>query len=129
MDSTADSMRAKLSVGFAALWFLIVFVLCSFPGNQIPNFQFLNQISFDKMIHLGMFAIQMILILRSLYIYQIQLQKHILYIAELLICWGIVLEYMQTTFFINRFGEWIDVIANSTGVLLGAWAGKKLYPI
>jgi len=119
--------KAKFSIIYALLWFVFVFVLCSFPGNQIPNFEFLNHISFDKVIHLGMFAVQMILIQRAFYFNQFSISNYIIPIAELLIFWGMTLEYMQTSFFINRFGEWIDSVANSFGVIAGSYISIKLY--
>ncbi len=127
MSKTMQYTKAKLSIVYVSLWFVFVFALCSFPGNQIPNFEFLNQISFDKIIHLGMFAVQMVLVQRALYLNNFSINIYIIPIAELLIVWGITLEYMQTVFFINRFGEWVDAIANSLGVIIGGFIAHKLY--
>ncbi len=76
-----------------------------------------------------MFAVQMGLIQRTFYLNNIPVKTYIIPIAELLIIWGITLEYMQTTFFINRFGEWVDVVANSLGVITGSYIANKIYTI
>lgn len=108
-------------------WFVFVFVLCAYPGNYIPEVAFLNKLSFDKIIHLIIFFGLNHLSIRSLF-YNNQFSiVFSLLISELVILYGITLEYMQTVFFINRFGEWIDVLANTTGTILAAYFSIKIY--
>src|ERR1700739_3983396 len=40
---------------WALLWALIIFVLCVIPGKDIPHVTFLELLSFDKLVHAGIF--------------------------------------------------------------------------
>lgn len=42
--------------------------------------------------------------------------RRFLVMALVIVCWGGAIELIQPS--INRYGEWADFIANSTGVLL-----------
>jgi len=107
----------------AILWAFFVLGLCSFPGNKIPNFDLLNKISFDKIVHLFMFGIQSALLV---YAFQEAPQKPTVILIILDVAFfGVLLECMQTNFFINRFGEWVDILANSLGAALGAMVYLK----
>jgi len=48
--------------------------------------------------------------------------KHWLLIGFAFIVWSGAIELVQP--FVNRYGEWLDLLANSGGVLLGAVIGK-----
>jgi VanZ family protein len=102
----------------ALIWAGVIVLLCGFPGNRIPNFDLLNRISFDKLVHTAMFSILTFLLLlaeRS----QFNSFKLNAFILEAAVMFGVLMETMQTAIFINRFGEWVDMVANTIGAILG----------
>ena len=50
--------------------------------------------------------------------------KHWLLYGLLFILYGGVIELIQP--FVNRYAEWLDLAANTTGILLGAAIGRPL---
>lgn len=47
-----------------------------------------------------------------------------LYIALGFVAWSGVIELIQP--FVNRYAEWLDLLANSAGVVVGALAGNTV---
>jgi VanZ family protein len=102
-------------------------VLCGFPGNQIPNFEFLNQISFDKIIHMFIFAVQSYLLFHA-FTFEFAKSNYGMLILDIAL-FGLLIEFLQSYVFVNRYGEWVDVLANTLGAALGALSFFKLKPI
>ena len=53
--------------------------------------------------------------------------KHWLWIALFFACWSGAIELIQP--YVNRYGEWLDMLANSIGLFCGfvlAWLTNKL---
>jgi len=53
--------------------------------------------------------------------------KHWIWIGLLFACWSGAIELIQPS--VNRYGEWLDMLANSIGLLCGfvlAWLTSKL---
>ncbi len=102
----------------AIAWALFILVICGFSGDKIPNIKLLNQFSADKLIHGFMFFVLVYLLCKAEKNrpdFLMQLRFYFLLDACM---FGLLMEYCQTHFFVNRFGEWIDVLANSLGALL-----------
>lgn len=97
------------------IWTLIIFGLCSMPGKAIPKISWLELLSFDKLVHAGIFFIEQVLFMRVLQPYKWGKW------AALLFClgYGAALELMQSYVFSERGGDVFDFIANATGALLG----------
>lgn len=110
----------------AFIWTLIIFALCSMPGKSIPHISWLELLSFDKFVHASIFFILQVFYLRG---FSLQtkygfLKKHTKVVVTFIcILYGGALEIMQTAFFSERSGDWLDFIANSTGCI----AGLSLY--
>ena len=115
----------KFSYYLAILWTSIIFILCCTPGQYIPSTHWLELLSFDKFVHLGIFFVLIILWFLALYQAN-KLTTSITFITVMLgITYGGVLEIMQATVFSNRSGDWFDFIANATGCILGWWLFSK----
>ncbi|MBC7864401.1 MAG: VanZ family protein [Bacteroidia bacterium] len=113
----------------AIIWALIIFVLCSMPGKSIPNFDWMQLFSFDKLIHAGIFFVLQLLAMRGFFLQNTfpPLQAHFKIIPLFIcICYGGELEILQSTVFTDRAGELLDFIANSVGALLAALLFEKL---
>jgi VanZ family protein len=109
---------------WALLWALLIFILCSLPGHDIPHISFLELLEFDKFIHAGIFFVLMLFMTRGLLLQERfpVLQKDPR-LFSLLICiaYGGALELMQGAFFVERTADIYDFIANSFGALLALW--------
>lgn len=115
----------KYSLSFAILWTILIFVLCSTPGQYIPTTNWLELLSFDKFVHASIFFVLTCLWL--IYFFN----SNRLYISSMIIIilfcvsYGGLLEIMQAKVFSHRSGDWFDFIANSFGCLMGLWFFSK----
>jgi VanZ family protein len=112
---------------WAMLWALVILILCGMPGKDIPHISFLELLSFDKLVHAGIFCVLLLLMVRGFRMQDrfILLQEKAMMIA-LLICiaYGGALEIMQGIVFEQRSPDIYDFIANTAGALLGSWQYK-----
>lgn len=126
-----SNMRAvtRLLYNFSSLWFLIwaltIFILCSIPGEYIPSNNWLELLSFDKLVHASIFFT--LCALGMLSIHQNNWSSNwLLPLIGLAILYGASLEYMQGHYFRHRSADWHDIIANSTGCLLAYFFRKRI---
>jgi hypothetical protein len=54
-------------------------------------------------------------------------QKTLIKIIVVLSLYGFTVEILQETLTLDRHFELLDELANATGSVIGAWAGKKLF--
>ncbi|RUT78856.1 VanZ family protein [Ancylomarina longa] len=112
------------------LWALLIFILCSVPGDDLPKSSLFNLPYFDKMVHFGMFFVMGIFLLAELS-YQTNLSKFkMIGIALFLIAaYGALIEYLQQNYFIHRSGDYWDLSADILGgivaVILYPWLKKQ----
>ncbi len=114
----------RIFVWANVIWFLIIFVLCALPGEDIPDPR-LNIPHLDKVVHFGMFFIFSLLLICPLerrtslglgMIYGIAIGVATVY--------GGSLEVLQH-FFFERSGDILDFVAD----VLGGAAGCLCYPL
>lgn len=100
-----------------------IFFLCAFPGDQFPDFQSLNKWSADKVFHgLMFFSLTHLWIIERKKAHS---KKYFKLGLIFFVLYGCLLEIGQTYFFIHRYGEWVDVIANSAGIFARAALGEN----
>ncbi len=107
---------------WALLWALVILILCGIPGRDIPHISFLEELSFDKFVHAGIFFVQFLLtargfLLQTNFIKLKQSAKLISFIIGSV--YGGLLEIMQATVIEGRCGDVYDFIADSLGAALG----------
>lgn len=113
------------------IWLLVILIACATPGEQLPPSPFLD---FDKLIHLGIFAILQLLLLRGLLLQQnfpLLKKNYLLFATFLSVDYGVLMEVLQGFVFRNRSFDWFDIIANVAGVVLAtvmwtAFLGKRI---
>jgi len=71
----------------------------------------------DKLHHLISYALLMLPV-------AIRKPSYYLVIGCLLLCWGGAIELIQP--FVNRYGEWMDFLANGAGLCIGLLLGLLL---
>ncbi|MDE5419934.1 VanZ family protein [Labilibaculum sp. DW002] len=112
------------------LWAIIIFILCSIPGDDLPKTSMVSIPHFDKLVHFGMFFIMGIFLIAEIR-YQTKFKKPIrVGIAlGLIAIYGGFIEYLQQNFFTNRSGDFLDLLADVIGgllaILLYPWIKKQ----
>ena len=109
----------------ALTWASIIFVLCATPGQYIPSNHWLELLSFDKLVHAGMFFVLTALLFLVAIKYN-QTNKLFFIYTIVSISYGALLELMQAYCFNNRSADWKDIIANSFGCLVALLFLKKM---
>ncbi len=107
------------------IWALVIFVLCATPGKYIPAASWLDLLSFDKLVHAGLFFI----LCSLLFIGGVRHHKKTFYFVIVFftcIAYGGLLEIMQARCFSQRSGDWLDFIANSFGCLVSWLMLRKM---
>lgn len=108
----------NISLLKTSLWVIIIFILCSIPGNKIPSNPLVNIPHFDKIVHFGIFFILGIFVMSSLNIPKRTNKMRISLICMLIVfLYGGLIEVLQAYFFVNRSGDFYDLIADILGGL------------
>lgn len=108
------SLIVKRPLLFSTAWALFIFVLCATPGQYIPTANWLELLSFDKLVHAAIFFVLSAgLVLVALDRNLNSLYKSLL--VALAIVYGASLEWMQANWFSHRSADVLDIAANSTG--------------
>lgn len=106
----------------AILWGIVILVLCAFPGGNLPRVSFNFIIPLDKLVHtilFGVFCFLLILGNAKQYTFTVLRNYPILISVVISIFYGILIELLQEYVFTERSFEWMDVIADSSGSLIG----------
>lgn len=109
----------------AILWIILILVLCTLPGNDIPSNSFLDKIHFDKFVHFGLFG--GIVLFLSLGIYQQKkyISNSTLWLLVLIAAgYGLAIEFIQKYWAINRSFDMYDLVADTLGAIAGIWVFK-----
>ncbi len=115
----------KYSIPLAIAWGLLIFILCATPGQYIPSANWLELLSFDKVVHASLFfGLSSLCFIVSIKYNQGKTVILIYFLISVL--YGGLLEIMQANFFSNRAGDWLDFIANSFGCVVALLLFKKL---
>jgi VanZ family protein len=107
-------------------WAAIIFFAYSIPGDDLAYTDPWDILKFDKIVHFSLFAV-LVLVLIVAFKKQRQIRfVHFYsraYAVVIAILYGIALEAVQGIFFIGRYSDWLDVIAN----IIGAFGGLLLF--
>jgi len=110
------------------LWALVILVLCSIPGKDLPAASWFELISLDKWVHAAMFAIQYLLLIRA---FAAEFISNIIYslknwLAVLIaVVYGALTEFYQHAFLTDRVADIYDFVANTVGVFIGVLIYKR----
>ncbi len=121
--TTQPRTRLWLAVG----WFLLTTLLLAMPGNALPKTNLVNIPNFDKIVHVGLFAVLSFLAVNAL---TQPTYFKISVVALMAIIYGTIMEYVQLHLVAYRSFEGIDIIADAIGAIAGVllWLqfGKKI---
>lgn len=110
-------MTPRLRISAAVLYFIFISVMFCLPGSVLPQETWLSKIYFDKWVHIGFFAVLLLLWLWSL----MPDKKGVLWLLAAAILYGITVEFVQDRFIPNRSFDLTDWAADITGSFIGIW--------
>ncbi len=103
----------KLSLLFAIIWTIIIFIGCSLPGRDLPSVHLFDQ--FDKVVHFSFFLLFFIFWYFSPTIF---FKKSLAWIMITAIV-GFGIEFYQIHFVVGRSFDVWDGVADTVGALAG----------
>jgi len=117
-------MRSKL-FWRNIIWALIIFILCSMPGKELPHSSMFQIPYFDKMVHFGLFFIMGIFLCSEMN-FQTKWKSMTIAIVALGIIgvYGGGIEILQHYYFDGRSGDPLDLFADMGGGVISI----VLYP-
>jgi VanZ family protein len=107
---------------YAIAWALIILLLCGMNGAHFPKFDIDSFIRIDKLAHIVLFGFLSYLIaMASQKVFTNNSSFKLIYPAFLIgTAYGILIEVLQSTIFINRTYDYLDMLANTLGCIF-AW--------
>jgi len=110
------------------LWTLFVLLLCGLPGNQFEGTH--SFVGFDKLLHALLFGTLSILLIVG-FLKQDQMallrKRAILISVVFSVLYGILIEVLQGTVFVDRAVEPDDALANAVGAVAGMGVFYAVY--
>jgi len=105
----------------AIIWGIFIFIISSFPGDDIPKSFMINIPFADKIIHFFLYFLLVLLILfgylrKSKTILTI---RKFLFVFSISLLYGILLEVLQDLLFTMRSADLFDIAANAAGSFIG----------
>lgn len=114
MDSDAvTTLTRRIGIVVAAAWTLAILVLCTIPGNQLPQ---VGVLSADKIGHFAMFTAFGWLWMHALRL-KVRVRFGLVLAAGL--AYAVLTEVYQGVLPFGREPDMWDAVANSVGLLVG----------
>lgn len=108
------------------LWAVVVLVLCTIPGKNIPEPDFLRWLKWDKLTHVLLFGTLSYLLLLDAS--ALTGKRLTVILLSITIAYGGLIELIQSIPFIQRNADGRDVVANAIGALSGWWLYRRRHP-
>jgi glycopeptide antibiotics resistance protein len=111
------------------IWFAIIIYLSFTPLTNWPKSNIFDKLYFDKIVHISMYAILCLLLLRGICKQQNnEYPRFKIILSAILFCAavGISIEFLQPVLTMFRRFEFLDMVANSIGVLSGFYLFRFL---
>lgn len=111
-------------------WFFVVLVIMCLPGKEIPKVNWLTGINFDKMLHMGVFGLMVVLFCWPFSRSGIETNERKNYFIKIAIAtslWGLITELIQKYWIPGRSFDLLDWTADSLGVLIAWWFCRKFF--
>jgi VanZ family protein len=121
-------MRIKINSYWPAIaWMLLSTIAFILPGSTFPKDNWLGDIQFDKIVHVGILSIMVFLwCLPTINRPSPKSAVKILVgIAIGFFSYGVLMEFIQDFFVSNRSFDWGDIGADAVGCLVGFFLSKR----
>jgi len=115
----------------AVVWLIISTVAFCIPGSALPKNDWFGQIHFDKFIHIGIFTVMVFLwcvpfLNRPL---QKPFVKILAGVTIGFFCYGVLIEFVQHYFVLNRSFDLGDIGADAVGCLIGFFFSRRQWKL
>lgn len=103
-------------------WALLILGLCLLPGEELPEWDWADLLSLDKLVHAGLFAVLLVLGVRALRMHGSGLRLRswpVALFTGACVSYGGALELMQAHLLTGRTADPFDALANAFGCILG----------
>lgn len=109
----------------AILWIILILVLCTLPGKDIPHNGWFSLPHLDKVVHFGLFGGIVFFLALGYY----RQKKHVSALMLLIFvlcaaCYGLAIEFVQKYYAIDRSFDMQDASADTLGAIAGVWVFK-----
>lgn len=111
-------------------WAIFILLLCSLPSQNIGEVNFWDLLNPDKIVHSIVFmllALFLIIGFKKQHKYALLRCNAYLIAILLAIIYGVVIEWMQISYFQSRSGDLLDAIANAFGAIIAYPLFKFIY--
>jgi VanZ family protein len=112
-------------------WFFLILIAVCIPGENLPKVDnWLIKIDYDKLIHLGLFAVLAFLFMYPIVKSSLSVKEKWHYCIKIVlatIVWGITTELLQKYFIQGRSFSFADWLADSIGGVAALIFCKKYY--
>ncbi len=108
---------------YSLLWASTILIACGINGNYIPQIHITDIFKPDSIAHLAMFGVLTFLIATDKIrakLTQNTIQKITLQALIISVLYGVIIEILQATVFINRSYDYADMLANTIGCCIAA---------
>ena len=111
-------------------WFFVVLFIMCLPGEEIPTVDWLNRISFDKLVHIAVFGLLAVLFCWPFNKSGLSRRERLQYFIKISMAvsiWGLAIEFIQKFFIPGRSFDLLDWAADSIGALLAYWFCRRAF--
>ncbi len=104
---------------FAFGWALIILFLCGINGSSLPKIDFNFTFGIDKLAHIFLFGMEAWLLFKaSIKSAKKTVLQYALQAAAISSLYGVLIEILQGTIFVQRTFDFEDMLANAIGAAL-----------
>ena len=109
---------------FAIVYYLFIAFLHLIPGDSIPIFSFSDLFQLDKLVHLLLFIVAFLILVKAMQQYFFKNKRF--YLVLICLFYAFSMEYLQHLLVTNRYGDVLDFVADSIGVFVALYLSSKI---
>lgn len=112
------------------IWAILIWAFSSIPSTELPDFSLWRLFSADKLIHAFLYAVLAFLLMGSSlkqFVYKKIHYNAISFSLITAILFGAGIELYQEYVLVDRYGDYVDGIANAIGALIGVLVFRALF--
>ncbi|MFB6455695.1 VanZ family protein [Chitinophaga sp. Hz27] len=106
----------------AIAWLVLIMVLCTLPGRDIPTNSFFEKVHFDKFVHFGLFGGIVFFLSLAIWWQRKKISPALLLLFVVFAAaYGLAIEFIQKYYAEGRSFDMYDVLADTIGAIAGIW--------
>lgn len=115
---------------FSILWALLILLLSLVPGSELPEVSFWELLTFDKAMHIFMYGVlsfRTMMAASKQHTYYWMRHSAAIFTFIIVTAFGGFIEIIQETLLTDRYGDWVDLLANVIGTMLGIYVFRMVF--